>query len=167
MGAAVNTADRRRQVAELIAEGATSAMLAEHFGVTQRTINYDCRALGITKPKTPPEGIAERRDVVAKLSREGVTLHEIADRLNISTRTVQRDREETGSAKPASRRWTDDEHQRALAMLADGASLAEVARTLNRSYDRAYRRYKGMGWTSAQVGQYNSLRTKLGKLLDD
>jgi DNA-binding CsgD family transcriptional regulator len=162
----VNTADRRERVAQLVAKGWSSARLAEHFGVTQRTINYDCRELGITQEKPPPADTVERRESVAKLTRQGVSVREIADRLKISTRTVERDRAATGVA-PVTPRWTDDEHQRALRLLADGASLAEVSRTLSRSYDRTYRRYKGMGWTSAQTGAHNSLRTKLGRLLDD
>lgn len=114
-----------------------------------------------------PESIAERQREVARLTRQGWNARQIADRVGVTARTVCRDRVATGVAQPRAPLFTDDEHRRALAMITDGASINEVARTMNRNVDTIWRRFKGMGWTSDQTGQYNSLRSKLGRLLDE
>lgn len=102
--------------------------------------------------------LKDRREVVALLTGEGWSAHQIAVQLGVTPRTVGRDRVILGIAEPGPRYFTAEEDRRALAMLTDGASLAEVARTLGRSQRTIYKRYPHMGWTPSQTGEYNSLR---------
>jgi DNA-binding CsgD family transcriptional regulator len=108
--------------------------------------------------------LQDRRNMVAQLTRKGMTARDIAKHLGVTPRTIQRDRAAGRTARIGPKPFTPEEHQRALDMLADGASLGEVARTLGRSYDHTCQRYRGMGWTMQQTGQYNSMR-KLWKAL--
>ncbi len=76
--------------------------------------------------------------------------------MDVSRRTIERDRIALGLAVPRPR-WSPDEQQRALAMLADGASLWEVARTLGRDYETIWLRFRGMGWTRQQCNEYREI----------
>jgi ornithine carbamoyltransferase len=71
---------------------------------------------------------------------------------------ITRDRVDLGIARKPSRPFTADEDRKARELLADGESLAEVARTLGRNVDTIGKRYRGMGWTPQEIGQYNKLR---------
>ena len=116
--------------------------------------------------KANPVTRAERRQAVADLTWEGWTLDAIAARLGVTPRTVSRDREAMKITRPWPPRFTDDEHRRAQELIADGYSLAEVARTLHRHVNTvASHGFKGQGWTPEQVGQFNAL-TALRKQLD-
>lgn len=108
--------------------------------------------------ETLAETRAERRAMVAELTRDGFTLDQIAERLGVTHRTVSRDRLALGIAQPAVPSFTDDEYRRARALIDDGYSLMEVARTLHRDVNTICKRFKGQGWTPAQTGQYNALR---------
>lgn len=52
---------------------------------------------------------------------------------------------------------TEDEKRRAAALLADGASFRDVARTLQRSASAICRSFPGRGWTREQVAERAAL----------
>jgi IS30 family transposase len=62
-----------------------------------------------------------------------------------------------------STRYTDDEIARVESMLADGCSLAEVARTLGRNRQSVWRKFRGRGWTREQCAEW--LRLTGGHLI--
>lgn len=151
-------AKRRQKVAALTAEGWTVNQIAKHLGVSAQTVHRHRAKLGIVLPPDFLVVIHERRDVVAKLTAEGWTLDQIAKHLGVTQRMISRDRVKKGIAQPPSKPWTADEDRRCRELLADGESLAEVARTLGRNIDTIATRYRGQGWTAHQTGQYNRLR---------
>lgn len=111
---------------------------------------------GLGIPGVAPD--LERREQVAELTRKGHSAREIAALLKTTTRTVTRDRRAAGLTRPAHRKWSPAEHRRALELLADGCSLREVASTLQRNPKTIKTRFKGMGWTHQQRGEYIAMR---------
>lgn len=79
-----------------------------------------------------PDLFAQRREQIVALTRRGWTARQIANRLGISMRTVVRHRVAAGIGRPGPREFTARETLRAIELLDDGASYAEVARTLGR-----------------------------------
>lgn len=102
-------------------------------------------------PRPLPE---EQRQRIVHLTRDGWSAAEIARELKITSRTVERTRVKMGVAQPPVRRLTADEVARIEVMLADGASIADVARSVGRSIDYLQRRFRGRGWTRSQAGQF-------------
>lgn len=91
----------------------------------------------------PPEDMARRDQRIAELTRAGRSASQIAAELHVTARTVARARARMGIAKPCRITLTDDELRRAAALLEDGASYAEVARTLGRSIAAICKRFPG------------------------
>jgi hypothetical protein len=88
--------------------------------------------------------------------------------LNISERTVTRIRtEENCNIGPKHNRMTDAEKSKAATMLEDGASYAEVARSLGRWVETIRSNFPGMGWTPEQVGEYLALNRRYPHLTAD
>lgn len=101
---------------------------------------------------------AERRAArdlrVAELTRAGWTAQRIAYDVGLSVRAVVAARGRTGTARPSPRFLTPAELEHAEAMLADGAPVAEVERTLGRAQGALSRRFAGRGWTHAEAGAF-------------
>ena len=107
----------------------------------------------------------EATERVAELTRQGLSAPVIAEMLGVSTRTVQRARQRAGVSQPASNPFSDDEKRRAQAMLDDGASMGEVARTLGRSRTpllRCFGEYPR--WTPAQIAEAAALGRAMARL---
>lgn len=100
------------------------------------------------------ESIAERRQTVVALSRMGVSIADIAAALRVTERTVQRTKVHMGIAAPPPPPLTADELARAAQLLDDGASFAEVARSIGRSTHALRNHFPGRGWTHAQVVEF-------------
>ncbi|OBJ10742.1 helix-turn-helix domain-containing protein, partial [Mycobacterium sp. 1465703.0] len=92
-----------------------------------------------------PEDQARRDKRIAELTAQELSASTIAKLVGVSTRTVVRARGRAGVAKPFSgaNRMTADEQRRAAALLDDGASYGEVARTLGRSPDTIMKHFPG------------------------
>lgn len=98
------------------------------------------------------------RQRVITLTQKGNTAPQIAEILNCTIRTVQRHRQSAGlTTNYHFRCFTPEEDERALAMLADGASYAEVGRTLGRRYQGIARRFPGYSWTREQTIEYRAV----------
>jgi IS30 family transposase len=111
-----------------------------------------------------PEEIAERRALVAQLSAEH-DVPTIARMLGVCERTVTRDRVEMKVARPAPRKFTSDDHARAEALIADGCSLREVARTMDRSVSVIDWRFTGRSHWRGNIignGRHARLKERLG-----
>lgn len=98
--------------------------------------------------------VLERRAKVAEMTRAGLSGDCIAAVLGVSERSVERARVATGCARPASVPLTEAELAAARQLLDDGASYAEVARTLGRGETTVARRFPGRGWTKSQGAQW-------------
>lgn len=96
---------------------------------------------------------AERQHRIIELTRQGLTTAVIADMLGISQRTVERARHDCGYAEEAAPPMTAEEKAEALARLNDGASYAEVARTLGRHALTIARHCPGYTWDRSQIAQ--------------
>lgn len=97
--------------------------------------------------------IAQRRERVVDLTALGHSAPQIAAAVGCTPRTVVRIRARAGISQPAGGPLTDDEIHCARALLDDGASFSEVARTLGRSYRHLRGRFPDVpGWTRQQGG---------------
>jgi DNA-binding CsgD family transcriptional regulator len=100
------------------------------------------------------EAIALRRERVAQLTREGRSAVDIAALVGITKRSVVRIRSDMGLSRESSGPpMTEDERRRALDLLQDGCSYAEVARTLGRNKNVIAARWPGYSWTRTQAGE--------------
>ena len=106
---------------------------------------------------TDPERLAERRERVLQMTKLGFSAAQISAVLGVTTRTVQRDRDKMGCAQPVPPRITPEEIERARALLDDGCSRKEVARTLGRSADAIAHYFPGRCWTLRDRDEFLSL----------
>ena len=97
-------------------------------------------------------------DRIVELTEQGLSTRQIADVLHITCRSVTRGRRRRGVslADPATP-LTAEQIDHARQMLIDGASYAEVARTIGCNKETVRRRFPGRGWTREQ--SYDYLRT--------
>lgn len=107
----------------------------------------------------------ETRQRVVALTRMGFSAADIAIATGMCTRTVSRIRVACGVSRTPTVPFTRDEMQTAMAMLDDGASIAEVARTLGRSKSGVGRAFPGRQWSRAQVNEYLSTLHHFRKVL--
>lgn len=103
------------------------------------------------KSRTNVSARAERIRVLTLL---GATRQEIADELDIATATVSRVRRKLGMQIRNPGPYAEEVFDRALTLLDDGASYAEVARTLGVSAWSIAHRFPGRGWTQHQRLEY-------------
>lgn len=96
----------------------------------------------------------ERRAQVAAMTRLGMTAAQIADALKVAERTVERDRAAAGLSRPPAPRLNVDELARARALIDDGCSHSEAARTLGVHQTTVSRYFPGRGWTYTQAGHH-------------
>jgi DNA-binding CsgD family transcriptional regulator len=93
--------------------------------------------------------MARDRDII-RLARLGrMTDRQIANRLDVSAKVVQRVRAANGLGRNR-HPLTDEQRARAQSLLADGASQAEVARSVGCSKEQIRRAFPGQCWTTEQ-----------------
>lgn len=131
------------EIVRLASMGLTTAEIMAAVGCGSSTVCEVRREHGIASLEVR----LHDWDKVVRMTLEGRSAPDIAAILGCTTRTVQRIRRKSGVARPAVAPMTEHEVARAEAMLADGASLSEVARTLGRG--GLHKRFKGRGWSSA------------------
>lgn len=92
----------------------------------------------------------ERHARIVALTKAGHTARQIAEAVGVHIRTVTRVRTAHGVAQPGPRHFTPAEIAAVEAMLDDGVSYAEVARTLGRYPGTLIERWPGRSqWTAA------------------
>lgn len=106
--------------------------------------------------KGAPGTVDDRRSGVIAMTRLGMSAAEIAVLLGVTDRTVQRDRAATGLSRPPAPPLTDAELARARALIDDGCSHTEVARTLGVHQTTVSSHFPGRGWTYAEAGHHGS-----------
>lgn len=105
------------------------------------------------------------RDVVASLHADGLTDREIAHELAANADYIARLRKRMGLPRNYRPGLTADEAARASALLADGASLKDVAETLGRHRQTIAAHFPGRGWTRQEIGSYAVLSTRHAELV--
>lgn len=102
-----------------------------------------------------------------QLQREGCSAAVIADRLGVTPRTVQRHRVRLGVAQTTTYKGpvTEEWKAKAKAMVDDGCSISEVARTLGSTHDTVKRHFPHAGWDASKVGEYARMMRTLKKAL--
>lgn len=161
----VNLSYRREQVAELCSEGWTLRAIATLFEVSPSSIARDYHKAGVEITAVQYR-LTHRRARVAELCCEGWTLGDIAKHLGVCVRTIHRDRDAL-DINDHWRPFTEEEMTMAKTLIAEGASIAETARTLGRNVNTIGKRFRGQGWTIHQTGQYNKLKHLRQRLLLD
>lgn len=101
-------------------------------------------------PDLSREAVAERRERVRQLSLSGHTAPQIAAELGITRFSVIRHRKALGIARTPAPRLTADQESRASALIEDGASIAEVARTIGCSHWAVKQRFPDAAWSHQQ-----------------
>lgn len=152
--------DRQDQVAELAAHGLDAHEVAAVIGMSVATVYKAAKDAGVSFRVITSGRIEDRREKVAELTRQGMSAHQIADKLKVTPRTVVRDRAAAGIAECQDRRpLTEQEIATVEALLADGASLTECARTIGRGEHSLHhvKRFKGRGWNARQVTEFATL----------
>lgn len=94
---------------------------------------------------------AARDAEIAKLVRLGWTNVRIARRMEVSERLVSRVRKDAGLEAQRRAPITTEQRARAECLLADGASQAEVARSVGATRDQIRRAFPGHAWTREQM----------------
>lgn len=116
-------------------------------------------------PKMTMADKAERNERIAELTRQGLTAKVIAEKLNITRRSVVRIRAAMGVAQPAPQRMTADELARAEALLVDGASVTEAARTIGRCDQALRKHFPQYAWSPSQAAELAVLVQRAKRLL--
>jgi len=110
-----------------------------------------------------PAAIAERQRAVEGLILAGKAEREIARLLGLHQTTVGQIRRRLGLPPPG--RWrkplTAEELRAVEALLADGASYGEAARTVGRGPVTIARHFPGRGWDHEAVADFNRARALL------
>lgn len=86
---------------------------------------------------------------ILELVKEGLPAREIAQRVGVSPRTVSRVRNDAGLGVPR-RLATENDKLRAKQLLEEGASYAEVSRTVGFGQKEVKRWFPGYTWTQQQ-----------------
>lgn len=123
------------------------------------------RIVLIAKGEPVPDGPArgpiapEVEDRIVALTKQGVSSANIAEMVGVHIRTVQRVREKRGVSRPwtGAHLLTEDDKRIVAALLDDGASIAEAARTIGFSQTTLHKHFPGRAWTHVQSGQYARL----------
>lgn len=111
------------------------------------------------KSPLPPEKV----ELVVDYTRRGLSTMAIAQRVGCSDRTVTRIRKRAGIVQPHPQPLTTEECARADQLLTDGASYADVARTLGRDERAISNRFPGRGWTQQQRAEWRVLMRNIGR----
>lgn len=102
-----------------------------------------------------------------RLHDSGLNATEIAEALGFSVRNVQRYRSRLGVVQHVPRaawRPGPEWEAQASSLIADGASIREVARTMGCHQDTVIRRFRGKGWTLQQAGAHSQAMGRANKL---
>lgn len=100
-------------------------------------------------------------DMVVELTRQGCSARDIADKLGMSKHHVGYIRTKTHTnVHTKAPLLSDEDVQRAMQMLDDGASYAEIQRTLGHAFNT---RIPGRGWTREQTNEYICATRRLKK----
>lgn len=102
------------------------------------------------------------------LHHAGKTANEIAQALGVTTRTVERYRARLGVSVPSPRsawRVSPEWKARVEALLEDGTSLAEAARTVGCNDVTMRRHFPGRGWTKEQAGEFGNTALRANRVL--
>ena len=78
-------AERRREMAALVASGSTLKQAAVAFGVSTRTVSRACKEHGVTQPRPAP---GPRRNRILRALIAGVSAADIAEREGVSRQRV-------------------------------------------------------------------------------
>lgn len=117
----------------------------------------------MSHPPRAAEAVAHRHLEVERLSRSGCSIAEICNATGLSRTSVVRIKNQRGLSKPQRRQLTTDEIERAKALLDDGASIAEVVRTLGCGRSQIDDRFPGRAWPLSRTLEHQkSLRKFVG-----
>ena len=138
--------------------GIPAAHTAVRLGIPARTMRTHRARLGLPVSEYA-DRVAERRDEVSRLARLGHSTRQIAEHLGVYPRMIERDRRALG----ISERWTGErqlvgeDRERAVAMLEDGASYAEVGRTLGFTGPTIAHHLPGYAWDRRRAAAFASM----------
>lgn len=100
---------------------------------------------------------SDRAEIV-RLTQEGLPVSDIAERIGCCDRTVSRVRRAAGIATAVGGGpWTPERFELAERLFDDGASQAEVARTLGTNTATVRGHFPGRGWTKSDGARFGVL----------
>lgn len=146
--------ERHRKIVDLVRQGYYMTDVAKMVGVTQSVVSRVVKKHGVT----PVRFTHPQYKKIVTLLRERVPAMEISRRLGVNRGTVTRIRKSEGIPSYRQKRVVSAERlERAARLLNDGASYAEVSRTLSMSTGTLRKYFPGMAWGRAQIDEYLSM----------
>lgn len=161
----------RDKVRELAEDGMTRHEIAEVMHLSVNTISRIAKHIEVKLPRGKSGYDAnndrsllhqERMHSAKILTKEGYSLSEIAVRLGVSRRQVVTYRKEAGVTQPAYQPYTPEQLETAVNLLEDGASYAEVGRTIKRAPHHLRMKFPGYGWKADESGAFGYMMRKTG-----
>lgn len=110
------------------------------------------------------EEVLTRDYRIIYFAENGMHPSRIAEKLNVSIATVHRVRTAAGAPMVHHRRGTEDDKLKAKALLEDGASYQEVARTIGFSGSTISRWFPGYTWSDKQKGEASAMARKMNQI---
>lgn len=154
------------RVVAFTAEGYSSTQIADMLGMSASAVVRHRAYAGVEAPSRLGRPIKCDVEQVVALTRAGYTAEQIGQLLGVNERTVVRHRVAQKIAQPRPVPLSESEKRQALAFLDDGASAAEVARTLGRSPRAIREAFPGRAWTRQQVHEYISATRRFRGVLE-
>lgn len=100
------------------------------------------------------ERTAERMEQVIALTQQNYSAAQIAAIMGLTPRSVTRLRARAGIAQPRPALLTEQELARAKALLEDGCSYDEAARTIGRSSTALVAHFPGYSWDRTTIAKF-------------
>lgn len=137
-----------------IKDGMTAREQAEYWGRPLNTINDRRWRLGFARPI--PRKVRDDAQFIREVEA-GTPNPVLAERYGVTSRTINRWRMELGvNSTRSTRRFTEDEKATIYRLAEDGASLSEIARTVDSTQSVIRRMVPEAAWSRKQVGQHIS-----------
>ena len=129
------TITARRQLVEKLRRESrlTVKQIAGRAGVSETTVGYDLKALGLSRSAVvpaPKQRIQRRAQEAVTLRRKGLSLRRVAKRLGVSHETVSSDLAKMGYSTVPVRPDVEARRAEVARLRADGKSRKEIADTL-------------------------------------
>lgn len=154
--------EEREHILQLVADGMSDNDIAALTGRSRTTVRRV--RLSVRNALQPRPPLDQER--ILMLLQEGRSTSEIADMVGCSTRSVMRVKKLHGVAASRQARdaMTDAEYVLAEQMLADGAPVREIERTLGYSVGSLSKRFRGRGWAFTECGSFSRFLNDMKKV---
>lgn len=151
---AVDVAGIRTEFIALHCSGYTDRGIADRLKISRETAGRIRNAFNLP----PNSRYKHDRELIERMFNDGASDARIAEALDTTVDSAQRARQRMGLYRKTNPRIPQEKLDEIEALLADGASGREAARSTGVGYATVARRFPGRGWTREQINEYVSVR---------